>query len=148
MLLKIQYPNQGSVHLENLIWTMNLSHYTKLNYRTVWISEGRPRGMEHESYKTYKQSKRVFSKELTLKELEYEQNKLGELQKSEDVDIRKFWRYIRSHKDSIQIYACAKPKRKHFELSPIIANHSFIRHRTTWTMGIWTYQMLVVLLIW
>ena len=45
----------------------------------------------------------MFSRVLTLKKLEYEQNKLGEFQQSEDLYLRKCWLLIRSHKDSIQI---------------------------------------------
>ena len=82
---------------------LNELHKTQLNLRTTWINEGRPRGRHHHSFRRYKEAKSLFAKALRLKELQFEQDRYDEIHTSEEINIRKFWRYVRSHKESIQV---------------------------------------------
>ena len=49
-------------------WTHQVKslHNTERRQRKLWISEGRSRGMEHETYKNYKRAKRNFRNELNI----------------------------------------------------------------------------------
>lgn len=44
--------------------TVKQLHDLERQKRKIWISEGRPRGMCHESYKNYRRAKRQFRNEL------------------------------------------------------------------------------------
>lgn len=69
--------------------------------REKWISEGRPRGMNFESYRIYKQAKRKYTNMYRLKVELFEQEKLEELSCSCDNDVTSFWKHVRSQKEPI-----------------------------------------------
>ena len=78
-------------------------HTKQKNLRITWMKEGRPRGRHHRSFRLYKEAKALFAKTLKMKEMEYDQKWFENIQNDQELDIRRFWRYVRSHKDSIQV---------------------------------------------
>ena len=73
---------------------VKLLHKRQKLLRSIWISEGRPRGMNYHSYKAYKNAKTVFASELQAAADEYEQRKYDDMCESHDMDIQRFWKYV------------------------------------------------------
>ncbi|XP_033761517.1 uncharacterized protein LOC117343283 [Pecten maximus] len=74
------------------------AHKNALRKRALCISEGRPRGMQHPSYKSYKDAKKVFKE---VHEHAYDAFLLEcqqELERTAEADIRLFWKVIRRRK--------------------------------------------------
>ena len=83
--------------------TLKELHTNQKNLRIAWMNEGRPRGRHHRSFRLYKEAKALFAKTLKMKEMEYDQKRFENIQNDQELDIRRFWRYVRSHKDFIQV---------------------------------------------
>ena len=54
-------------HYKRPYWDneLKMAHGIQKEKRTVWVQEGRPRGMQHASYKSYKECKKAFAKIVT-----------------------------------------------------------------------------------
>ena len=73
-------------------------HKTMRKKRNEWINEGLPRGIQHSTYKYYKQAKRIFKKELDLARSDYEQQQFQNLAHTAEVDIGAFYKIVRRKK--------------------------------------------------
>ena len=62
--------------------------------RRTWITDGRPRGMQHESYAEYKRAKFNFRSTQQKAIYEFENQQLINIDESSEHDIRLFWRLI------------------------------------------------------
>lgn len=73
-------------------WTPKVKHLHALERRKrrIWISEGRPRGMCHESYKNYKRAKRDFRNGLQSAHDEFTTKAFKDID-----DVRLFWKLIK-----------------------------------------------------
>ncbi len=78
-------------------------HNIQKSKRKIWIENGRPRGMEYQSYKDYKEAKRTFAKAHRVKMLLHEQKQYDNIDNAVDVDIRKFWRMVKAKKPAESI---------------------------------------------
>jgi hypothetical protein len=81
-------------------WNSELKslHQKQKVLRQVWVNEGRPRGDKYTSYVNYKQAKRVFAKTLKQCASAYEQTQYHDVSLSHDMNINKFWKYVRGNK--------------------------------------------------
>ena len=70
------------------------SHCNQKALRRVWINEGRPRGMHHNSYAMYKSAKRTFAKLLKEKQINYEQSKYHKAEQDIEMDSKNLWKYL------------------------------------------------------
>jgi hypothetical protein len=59
-----------------------------------WTSEGRPRGEQYESFRLYKDAKRLFRKEQRKMVRKTEENDFKELSEASEIDHIKFWKYV------------------------------------------------------
>ncbi|CAB4017039.1 Hypothetical predicted protein [Paramuricea clavata] len=59
-----------------------------------WTSEGRPRGEQYESFRLYKDAKRLFRKEQRKMVRKTEENDFKELNEASEIDHIKFWKYV------------------------------------------------------
>jgi hypothetical protein len=85
---------------------LKLCHNVQKVKRQIWISQGRPRGMQHESYRSYKIHKKAFAKLLIQKHQEYEQKRFEEAESNYEIDTRALWKYLkRSKSDSTDLHA-------------------------------------------
>ena len=82
---------------------LKILHAQQREMRRTWVVEGRPRGRQFQSFRLYKEAQSKFAKALRYKEYTYEQKRLESIEESHEIDIRKFWRMIRSHKESIHV---------------------------------------------
>ena len=84
-------------------WNAELKslHKIRKDLRLIWINEGRPRGKTFNSYVNYKQAKRIFATKLKLRVNTYEQEQYHDVSMSQDMNINKFWKYIRANKKHI-----------------------------------------------
>uniref|UniRef100_A0A8W8LUB3 WSC domain-containing protein n=1 Tax=Magallana gigas TaxID=29159 RepID=A0A8W8LUB3_MAGGI len=81
-------------------WTRDVKelHTKERQLCQIWISEGRPRGMIHESYRNYKRAKRHFR---TVLDMEFENHMKGvyrDLDTAAECDIRLFWKLVKKQK--------------------------------------------------
>jgi exonuclease III len=63
--------------------------------RHVWIEDGKPRGMQHLSYNSYKRAKRLFAKLLRCKQQKYDQSRFEQAERDVELDSRNLWKLIR-----------------------------------------------------
>ena len=77
---------------------IKLLHKEQKRFRSTWLSEGRPRGCDYESYVNYKKSKTVFANALRNAAEEYEETQYDDINVAHDVDIRKFWKFVNKKK--------------------------------------------------
>ena len=77
---------------------IKIFHKEQKRFRSTWLSEGRPRGCDCESYVNYKQSKTVFANALRNAAEEYEETQYDDINVAHDVDIRKFWKCVNKKK--------------------------------------------------
>ncbi len=75
-------------------WTVDVrnAHKAAREKRAIWINEGRPRGMDTESYKNYKHAKRCFINTQTDAYNEYQDKVFREIDEAAECDIRYFWK--------------------------------------------------------
>ena len=75
-------------------WTDEVKglHKRERAMRLIWVNEGRPRGMVHESYRDYKRAKRNFRNALTLEHERYMRDVYRDIDEAADCDIRLFWK--------------------------------------------------------
>lgn len=71
-------------------WTPKVKHLHDLERqkRRMWISEGRPRGMCHESYKNYKRAKRDFRNGLQFAHDEFMTKAFKNINEASECDVR------------------------------------------------------------
>lgn len=58
--------------------------------RNIWLIEGRPRGMVHDSYKNYKKAKRKFRNELNAEHDRYMTSVFHDIDQASECDVRLF----------------------------------------------------------
>lgn len=58
----------------------------------LWMSEGRPRGMNYSSYREYKRAKRLFRNVLDREHAAYMSKVYADIDKAAEVDLRLFWK--------------------------------------------------------
>lgn len=63
--------------------------------RRIWISEGRPRGMCHKSYKKYKRDKREFHNELQTAHNDFINMFFKDIDEAAECTVRLFWKLIK-----------------------------------------------------
>ncbi|CAG2243072.1 unnamed protein product [Mytilus edulis] len=74
------------------------AHTKERNMRRVWMQEGRPRGMQHESYFNYKRAKRDFRNIQKLANEQYIEETYDDINNAAECDIRLFWKLIKRQK--------------------------------------------------
>ena len=81
-------------------WTRDVkeAHDAERAKRRIWLSEGRPRGMHHESYREYKRAKRAFRNALDLAHDKYMQDSFRDIDEAAECDLRLFWKLIHRQK--------------------------------------------------
>jgi endonuclease/exonuclease/phosphatase family metal-dependent hydrolase len=85
---------------------LGAAHKLQKSKRQVWISNGRPRGMDYDCYREYKLSKKTFGKLLHSKHTSFEQKRFENIENKFDMDSRAIWKYIKSNKgDRANIHA-------------------------------------------
>ncbi len=73
-------------------------HSNMLLARRKWVESGRPRGVEHESYRLYKEAKRNFSLKHRQLQMENKRDFYQELDDLAEVDQNKFWTILNRKK--------------------------------------------------
>ena len=63
--------------------------------RAVWIDHGKPRGMQFDTYSSYKASKRLFANMLKRKHIQYEQSRFERAERDVELDSRNLWKLLR-----------------------------------------------------
>ncbi len=66
--------------------------------RQAWISDGRPRGMEHPTFKRYKEAKDQFRYAMKEEAARFESDHFSSLDSYADIDQRLFWTLLRGKK--------------------------------------------------
>ena len=81
-------------------WSTDLkeAHAHSRRMRRVWISEGRPRGFQHESYRAYKVAKSIFRAKQRLASNMYLNKVYDDLNESAETDFRLFWKLLKRFK--------------------------------------------------
>ncbi|CAC5401107.1 unnamed protein product [Mytilus coruscus] len=74
------------------------AHTKERSMRRVWMQDGRPRGMQHESYFNYKRAKRDFRNIQKLANERYIEETYDDINNAAECDIRLFWKLIKRHK--------------------------------------------------
>ena len=72
------------------------SHASMRNLRRIWISEGRPRGCEVNSYLRYKRAKCVFRRLHSKASEDFLRKEHEEIDRAAGIDINLFWRLFNS----------------------------------------------------
>ena len=90
-------------------WTneIKVQHSESRRLRRIWISEGRPRGMNHLSYRNYKKAKNNFRQLQRHESSEFINKSYEELEHAAEVDYRLYWRMLRNKKPK-QKLACTE----------------------------------------
>lgn len=83
-------------------WSDNVreAHKKERYYRTIWISENRPRGMTFDSYRNYKRAKYEFRRVQHAAFETYIKKTYDDLNNASECDIRLFWRLVKRMKPS------------------------------------------------
>lgn len=66
--------------------------------RRVWVSEGRPRGMEFKPYREYKRAKRQFRNALNEEHQDYMRKVYSDIDKAAEIDVRLLWKLTKHRK--------------------------------------------------
>lgn len=88
-------------------WTKSVKHLHTIERakRRIWMSEGRPRGVEFESYREYKRAKRQFRNALDEEHELYMRKVYNDIDKAAEVDVRLLWKLTKRRKPrSSRIY--------------------------------------------
>ncbi len=87
-------------------WTRDVkaAHCKSRQMRTIWISNGRPRGREHPSFRSYKQAKAQFRKVQRMESDKYMNKVYTYL---DELDYRLLWKLLRNRK-STRSYTCTE----------------------------------------
>ena len=70
-----------------------------MKYHKRWCLEGRPRGEQFESFRLYKNAKRLFRKEQRRMIRRSEENDFKELSDAAEIDNTKFSKYVNRHRN-------------------------------------------------
>ena len=89
-------PQSGYKPYKRPDWTRDVkeAHDAERAKRRIWLTEGRPRGMHHESYREYKRAKRAFRNALDLAHDKYIQDTFRDIDEAAECDLRLFWKLI------------------------------------------------------
>ena len=81
-------------------WTKTVKnlHAEERAKRRIWLSEGRPRGMNFTSYREYKRAKRLFRTALDQEHDNYMRNVYNDIDHAAEFDIRLFWKLTKRRK--------------------------------------------------
>ncbi|CAC5385645.1 unnamed protein product [Mytilus coruscus] len=74
------------------------AHTKERSMRRVWMQDGRPRGMQHESYFNYKRAKRDFRNIQKLANEHNIEETYDDINNAAECDIRLFWKRSKRHK--------------------------------------------------
>jgi hypothetical protein len=85
--------------------TSNLkeNHTDMRSARRAWINNGRPRGLQDESYRRYKDFKRLFRRSHRNAKTNHEKDKINDIINTSEIDIKEFYRLARNHKRPYQL---------------------------------------------
>ena len=73
-------------------------HNTMRQTRKIWTENGKPRGMEHETYRNYKESKKSFKREMESAQKQYMDEQFKQLNEKAEIDIGLFFKAIREQR--------------------------------------------------
>jgi hypothetical protein len=73
------------------------THKVARDERKLWINEGRLRGMQLESYRSYKDTKRIFMNTQNSANYNYQSEVCREIDESAGCDIHLFWKLWKGH---------------------------------------------------
>lgn len=78
-------------------WTPEVKHLhdRERQMRNIWLIEGRPRGMVHDSYKNYKKAKREFRNKLNAEHDRYMTSVFHDIDQASECDVRLFWKLVK-----------------------------------------------------
>jgi len=84
-------PTSKSCAYKRPYWDTELAdcHNKQKALRWTWVTEGRPRGMQYNSYYMYKLAKREFSNLLVKKQLHFKQSKFQQAENHIEMEIFK-----------------------------------------------------------
>ena len=77
---------------------LNSAHSQQKALRIVWIEQGRPRGMQHLSFSSYKKAKDIFRNILRKKQDAYNTTKFNDIDAKFDMDTQTIWKFLRQQK--------------------------------------------------
>lgn len=94
------FPKSKFKHYVKPYWDEELKSMSNLSNskRHTWINDGKPRGNEFNSYREYKNAKRMFRKAHRRKVQTYISNQFEEIDKYATVDSTLFWKSINRRK--------------------------------------------------
>ena len=97
-------PKSKFKHFLKPYWDDELKQVCKLSKtkRRNWISDGKPRGMEHSSYAEYKNAKRILRKTHRKKVQQYMSKQYDELDRYADIDSTLFWKCINRRRNKFK----------------------------------------------
>lgn len=80
-------------------WTKAVKEFNDIERakRRLWMSEGRPRGMNYSSYREYKRAKRLFRNALDREHAAYMSKVYADIDKAAEVDLRLFLETNKEH---------------------------------------------------
>lgn len=111
-------------------WTPKVKqlHNTERQKRNIWLSEGRPRGMCHESYRNYKRAKRNFRNELQSAHDDFMTKVFKDIDEASECDVRLFWRLIKRQRPrSSRIYSEIETENVSYS-NPVDIANCFAKH--------------------
>ena len=76
------------------------AHTNERRMRNIWVDDGRPRGMQFESYKAYKRAKSEFRRIQQAANEQYVQNCYDDINNAAECDVRLFWKLVKRFKPS------------------------------------------------
>uniref|UniRef100_A0A8W8JMS3 Uncharacterized protein n=1 Tax=Magallana gigas TaxID=29159 RepID=A0A8W8JMS3_MAGGI len=78
-------------------WTPEVKHLhdRERQMRNIWLIEGRPRGMVHDSYKNYKKAKREFRNKLNAEHDRYMTSVFHDIDQASECDVWLFWKLVK-----------------------------------------------------
>ena len=84
-------------------WNANVkqAHDNERAYRKTWLNEGRPRGMQHDSYRNYKRAKAEFRRVQSSANEQYLNKCYEDLNEAAGCDIRLFWKMVKHFQVSV-----------------------------------------------
>ena len=82
--------------------TLTALKQAKIYAYRIWVNEGRPRDPLYVSWINYKKTKKDFRNELKRVQRDYEQKQIQDLVQSAECDRNKFWRLVKSARQTKQ----------------------------------------------
>jgi len=129
--MKQSVPISRSCPYKKPYWDKELkeAHALQKHKRKLWLLEGQPRGMNHETYRSYKTDKKCFAKLLKAKHIQYEQSRFEAVEHAYDLDSQTLWKLVKSGNGSSHFHSIVHNDVRHS--SPDALLHVWSHHYAT-----------------